>query len=359
MFLYLPAVSQLFDILMHFTIWTEKRPNKGEDAPPTLLIDQNRLQGMLAVYDGLGGAGSKVYEYTNEAGEIMQHSGAFLASRLAKQVTEEVFAQVKEEMSAKGVFTKALKEKLMVVFTEHIGELDKNPSKLKSKLIKRLPTTLAGLHYKAETDKRLTVNSFWAGDSRCYMLTVNGLRQLSTDDLNGAPDALENLLTDATISNCISADGGYKLNRSKVSIQEPVILMVATDGCFGYVKSPAHFEFLLLKTLMNSQYDVEDWKERLEETMGAIAGDDLSMSVLMLGMKTLEEWKIYFYERYRYIQAHFVRPIEEADANMELLQKQEGFLPIEIEKLHEQKRALREELWEAYKVNYYLQVAQE
>ena len=343
---------------MHFTIWTEKRLNKGEDALPTLLRDENRLQGMLAVYDGLGGAGSKVYEYTSESGETMRHSGAFLASRLAKQVTEEVFEQVAEEMSIGDIFTETLKAKLKTTFAERVLELDKNPSKLRSKLIKRLPTTFAGLYYKTEADKKLTVTSFWAGDSRCYILTASGLKQLSTDDLNGAPDALENLLMDATISNCISADGGYELNKSTISVQEPAVLIVATDGCFGYVKSPAHFEYLLLKTLVDSQYDVEDWKERLEESMGAIAGDDLSMSVLATGMKTLEDWKIYFYERYKYIQTRFVRPIEEADANMEFLQKQEGFLPMETEKLYEQKRALREELWEAYKVNYYLPVTQ-
>lgn len=340
---------------MQFTIWTEKRPDKGEDALPTLLINPLAKRGALAVYDGLGGAGSKVYEYIDDTGRNFKHSGAFLASRLAKQITELFFQPIVAEGNSIKELADELKVLLDTTFTEHIEQLDKNPSKLRSKLIKRLPTTLAGIFYETNHQQALELTSFWAGDSRCYVLTATGLKQLSIDDLNGQPDALENLLMDATISNCVHADGNYQLNISRVILDEPLMLIVATDGCFGYVKSPAHFEYLLLKTLINSQYDVEDWKERLEESLASIAGDDLSMSVLAMGMTTLEDWKIYFYERYKFIQKQFILPVEEADASLDLIQKQQGFLPAEIEKLQEQKRALQEKLWEQYKKDYYLQ----
>lgn len=339
---------------MHFTIWTEKRPNKGEDAVPTLL--KNGDAGVLAVYDGLGGAGSKLYTYQDDAGNTYQHSGAYLAARLAKQIVEAFFEPMPTTTAQ--AFTEALQSKLMIGFSECINQLDQNPSKLRSKLIKRLPTTLAGLYYTYNDDQSLALTSFWAGDSRCYILTAQGLKQLSHDDLNGNPDAFENLWMDATISNCIHADGGYQINKSVVEIKEPVILITATDGCFGFVKSPAHFEYLLLKTLINSQYDAEAWKERLEEEMVAIAGDDVSMSVLALGLKTLEDWKVYFYERFKQVQARFVQPIEEAEANLQTLQKQEGFLPVEIDKLQEQKRAFMEQLWQEYKESYYWQIPQ-
>lgn len=343
---------------MHFTIWTEKRPNKGEDAVPTLLTNSNENMGVLAVYDGLGGAGSKLYTYQDDRGNIQEHSGAYVAARLAKQVIEAFFEPIQRDEKIAGDFVETLQENLLTSFGKKINQLDKNPSKLRSKLLKRLPTTLAGLYYVYQNDHNVALTSFWAGDSRCYVLTAKGLKQLSDDDLTGNPDAYENLLMDATISNCVHADGNYKINKSSVVINEPVILITATDGCFGFVKSPAHFEYLLLKTLINSQYDVEAWKDRLEDEMGAIAGDDVSMSVLALGLKTLEDWKVYFYERFKDIQARFVQPIDEAEIRIHSLQKQEGFLPVEIEKLQEQKRVLMEQLWQEYKENYYWQIPQ-
>ncbi|OJJ22598.1 hypothetical protein BKI52_07925 [marine bacterium AO1-C] len=338
---------------MHFTIWTENRPNKGEDAIPSLLTNEHSTRGMLAVYDGLGGAGSKLYEYENDSGQLQQHSGAYLASRLAKKVTEKYFEASILGTNPMTFSAEQLKNQLNETFAEKIKLLDKNPSKLRSKLIRRLPTTIAGLYFENSDQNAVQLTCFWAGDSRTYVLTANGLKQISIDDLNDNPDALENLTMDATISNCIDAEGRYQLHSLSMTAYEPVVLITATDGCFGYVKSPAHFEHLLLKTLMQSQYDIEAWKERLEEALLAVAGDDVSLSVQLLGLKTLEDWKIYFYERFKHIQTEYVIPLDEAEANIEQLAKQQGFLPVKIEQLEEQKRALRDQLWEKYKVNYY------
>ena len=68
-------------------VWTEKKRGRGEDAPPTALHHCTG-RGMLAVYDGAGGAGARPVGRTPDDQEI---SGAFLASRVTHFALEDWF----------------------------------------------------------------------------------------------------------------------------------------------------------------------------------------------------------------------------------------------------------------------------
>ena len=85
---------------------------------------------------------------------------------------------------------------------------------------------------------------FWAGDSRAYVLPADGARQLSTDDLRDPSDAMANLRRDSVVSNAMSADTDFHVNYRRVELKAPFLLVCATDGCFGYVPTPMHFEHL-------------------------------------------------------------------------------------------------------------------
>ena len=85
---------------------------------------------------------------------------------------------------------------------------------------------------------------FWAGDSRAYVFDPDGARQLSTDDLRDPGDALANLRHDSVVSNAMSADTEFHVSYRRVELQAPFLLVCATDGCFGYVPTPMHFEHL-------------------------------------------------------------------------------------------------------------------
>jgi serine/threonine protein phosphatase PrpC len=330
------------DCLLHFTLLTEKIPNRGEDAPPTLEVMDDDA-GILAVYDGLGGSGSTPYQIESGIGEKITVTGAYLASRLAKEVTEQYFAAIVAVIAEVDTTTvedttdwgMGLENSLKVSFRAMTAELDPHTSKLKSRLLKRLPTTLAGIYFEQDAiNRQLHTTSFWAGDSRVFFLEKSGLIQISQDDLNGNPDALENLKQDATIANCVNAEGNFNIRAIYHTIDEPCLLITATDGCFGYVASPAHFEYILLKTLMESQYDMEDWRDRLLESLLSITGDDMSMSLLAWGFRNLNEIKNYFYARYRFVYQQFIQPIEKADL--------------------ESKADLLKQLWAEYRQTYYL-----
>ncbi len=310
--------------MMYFTIWTEKIVGKGEDAPPTLLTGDDDTF-ILAVYDGLGGAGSRVYTLPNEQGEIWEYSGAYLASRLAKAIVEEFYLTAE--------LTENFAEELQIVlqndFNEYSQQLDNQSSKLKSKLIRLLPTTLAGILAEENSEENL-VNAwvFWAGDSRCYIWQKEGLQQLSEDDLTGKPDALANLEQDATISNCVQAGGEFSLHYRAFSFAEPSILITATDGCFGYLPTPMHFEYMLLQTLFKSQSDFEDWQPHLSEAITQVTGDDASLCLWAWGFEDLNAIKNYFSNRHSILYQTYIKPLENPD---------------------NQSDNLKNELWEMYK----------
>jgi len=314
--------------MMFFSIWTEKIAEKGEDAPATLLIDEENGTGILSVYDGLGGSGSTPYAVGQKT-----FTGAYLASRLAMQVAEQTFVQQNPEIDS---FTENLERYLKTAFSLKVAQLDQQRSKLKSKLIRRLPTTIAGVVFKVEEGVSMLENvyhteSFWAGDSRVYAFTQSGLKQISEDNLVESLDAFENLQKDSPISNCICADEEFVLHTKKIVFKEPTVLITATDGTFGYLPTPFHFEYYLLATLHHPLVcNVEQWQEILTFALEMVTGDDMSLSLVTLGYgNDLMNLKVATLGRLIDLKNNFIKPLA---ANPE---------------------DARQALWDVYKTDYY------
>lgn len=279
--------------MISLTLWSERITNKGEDAFPACLIDEENNTGVIAVADGLGGSGSTPYEIAGKT-----YTGAYLASRLAIEIVEYTFLEEKDIDS----FALKLFSNLQNSFSAKASQLKNVHSKLRTKLIRQLPTTLAGAAFKTALlntyKKTHHVHFFWAGDSRVYVLTTNGLQQISKDNLTEELDAFENLLHDAPISNCIHANGDFELFSVKLSFQEPVILLCATDGCFGYLPTPMHFEYYLLATLHHPLVcTTEMWQTALQWTLETHTGDDISLALVALGFNNLKQLKFITIDR--------------------------------------------------------------
>lgn len=343
--------------MIHFTIWTEKIPQKGEDAPPSLLFNEEEDRALLAVYDGLGGAGATTYPVHCQHQEApVYYSGAYIAANLAKRVQENFFAECEELQDFERFEAGLLQKHLQEAFQYEATQLQISPSKLKSKLIKTLPTTLAAVLLRIEAAEEMAQNRYhlrclWAGDSRIYALSKKGMHQLTQDDLYQAPDALENLLQDGTISNCLHADGHFILHQHDYVLEEPIILLAASDGCFNYLLSPPHFEYLIISTLY--EYGVrsaEEWKTAILAKLQAVAGDDCSMSLLTLGFgDDLEVLKEHFIHRFRFLKWSFIDPLDKIEARLQALKEEAARLKSAEEALQNEKNALRSHLWELYK----------
>lgn len=325
------GISDNYEIRMILN--QEKKDECGEDSDP--LMYQNGITGFLGVFDGMGGAGAT--EYTLPSG--CKRTGAYLASRL---VCQSIYEYVEQDSSC-DIDSVALQKFIKNKLDKYVSDYNIKPSGLRSSLIRILPTTMSFIGYQKNNDF-FDVYSYWCGDSRNYFLTLDGLKQISVDDLKSGFDPLQNLRNDDVISNCICQDRDFTVNKCHVGhIDKPVILISATDGCFGYLQTPMHFEYLLLETLVDARNE-EDWKINIMDALKPVSGDDFSMAVVMLGL-TFEQWKNILSKRLQLIKSEYIQPLERISMNIERYENQ----------IQDQKQKLYDcttSLWEKYKADY-------
>jgi len=324
-----------------FKFCTAKVAGEGEDADPILRVGPDL--GLLGVFDGMGGAGGRVYDTPDG-----RHTGAWIASRFARNVVERLMLElIKPEWNLDGPATAAeLHRVLASSLAARLEELKAPETSLRSKLVKALPTTmtLAVLQRTDPAAGSYACHLFWAGDSRAYVVDPDaGAMQLTTDDLRSGGDAMRNLTDDSVMSNCISADTEFHINHRQVELQAPFLLLCATDGCFAYVRSPMHFEHLLLSTLRAAR-DASGWQRGLEAAVTSVTGDDAAMALLGLGAD-LGGFKQRFKDRTAELQRRFIDPLEELDGRVQRAEQ-------DLAALRARRAEAGAELWGAYKHDY-------
>lgn len=278
---------------MFFSCWMERKENHGEDAPP-LTTDY-----AVGVCDGMGGAGAIKCTVNG-----LERAGAYFASREVSQIfakfAEENNASIFASLDANESLDKygqMLHDKIQQGLNEFVTN-NGIDFKIKGTFFKLLPTTLAGAVYRENRDNVDAV-VFWVGDSRVYGLDpVVGLLQLSRDDLEGDADAMENLMDDARMDNCISLTEEFKVHMNVVKLNKPTILFAATDGCFGYLPSPIHFEDLFYNAMNYVKgRDFDGMSQRLLEVFKMTASDDCTVSAKVFGTVPTKIKEIYNFRR--------------------------------------------------------------
>jgi hypothetical protein len=154
---------------------------------------------------------------------------------------------------------------------------------------------------------------------------------------------MRNLTDDSVMSNCISADTEFYVDHHQVQLQAPFLLLCATDGCFAYVRSPMHFEHLLLST-MQAARDVPAWQQALEAAVTAITGDDAAIALLGLGAD-LDGFKQLFKDRTDELGRRYIDPLDELDGQVRQAEQQ-------LAGLRARRVELGAELWGSYKGGY-------
>jgi len=317
-----------------------KVPDHGEDSDP-ILRDGPDL-GLVAVFDGMGGAGGTVYE-TPEG----RRTGAYLASRIARDVVERRMLDLLEpDWNLNGeAAAEDLRGSVQLALRERLAELDAPRSGLRSRLLRALPTTMAvaALQRTQPCGAACACHLLWAGDSRAYVFEPDGAHQLTTDDLRDPGDAMENLRQDSVISNAISADTDFHVNYRKIELRAPFLVACATDGCFGYMSTPMHFEHLVLSTLQHARTTAA-WSTSLQSEIASVTGDDAAMSMMGVGA-TLKEFQALFAPRVAELEAQFVRPLDEVKDAVVRAER-------ELDVLRQRQLATTTAIWSRYKSGY-------
>ncbi len=289
----------------------------GEDSFAYSLNDK---YGFIAAFDGCGGIGSRKYEiYENK-------TGAYIASHNLAQVTLDWFRDFSDSGDELG---KDISLELYDVFTEKLKRIESQTTAtaIKGSLTKSFPTTASLIFFK-RCGRRIYASFVWAGDSRGFILTSDGLCQITTDDIDADEDALSNLTSDSRLINVVSAAGDYKLNYRGVKCPPAGVLISATDGSFGYFKTPMEFEYMLINALSKSE-SIDEWQSNINAYIAEYTGDDFTLAVAVYGYKSFRMLKRMFIVRKKQLYMNCIRKL--ADATDE-------------EKLC---------LWNEYKKNYY------
>ncbi len=299
---------------------SEQIPHAGEDAFSQSFTREG--PGYIAAYDGCGGMGAKTYE---KAGE---KTGARIAARLAAFLTDQFYHE--EGFLLDGSDAQRLCEKLSAGFSRIRKGIDvPGGFRIGGNMFRELPTTMSLIAAGGVPEKQSVLCEYiWAGDSRGFFLDGKGICQITEDDLDTKEDAFSNLRNDAKISNIINAETPFELHEKRVQLFDPVMLITATDGAFGYFNTPMEFEYVILDTMMRAK-TVTEWQTSLRETLDGYTGDDMTILIAVYGAETLARCKEIYAERFRSLYRIYIAPLEQAD--------------------EEQMR----QLWEQYKADYY------
>ena len=259
----------------------------------------------IAAFDGCGGMGAK--KYANAGNK----TGAKIASMAAAFLTNKFYENNCFRFdSADGA---RLKKLMHSKFRDVKTGIDlPGGLRIGGSLFKELPTTAAVAAMKVHDDNLLQCEFIWAGDSRGYYLDQKGLCQVTDDDLDTDEDAFSNLRNDAKLSNVINADSDFVLHEKTLSFSHPITIVTATDGAFGYFRTPMEFEYLLLHGMMKAE-NLNQWENNLTEILIPYTGDDFTILAAGYGFSDFQDCKRYYKARYLDLLHEYIKPSLEAD----------------------------------------------
>jgi hypothetical protein len=133
------------------------------------------------------------------------------------------------------------------------------------------------------------------------------------------------------------------VNYRRVELKAPFLVMCATDGCFGYVRTPMHFEHLVLGQLQRAR-SAQAWSTSLQADIAEVTGDDAAMSVMAVGAD-FRSLKALLAPRATQLERQFIAPLDDLSRAVTRAEQ-------ELESLRRRQREKTAEIWGMYKPEY-------
>ena len=151
-----------------------------------------------------------------------------------------------------------------------------------------LPSTFCAIKYQ-ELENKVKCKAFWAGDSRGYVLTNNGLQLLTIDNENEATGGINNLFYE-------SDEDHTRIDSLDYEFEMPCALFTCSDGIFDN-REAIQIENIFIENLVESK-DMEEYKNKLSQYFTDHLQDDSTIAMKFFGFDSFEQIKEYFKERY-------------------------------------------------------------
>lgn len=325
------AIGSYFDDL--FVISGAMIEDNGEDS---WLCALGANSAIAAVFDGSGGLGAK--KYRNFSGKTGAYIGARIVSGAAADWYHSLDAQgnpAEEGFSAFPGYVRSAYAAAKSRIDERLrvsGSMAREfPTTAAAALL--VPSEIKGGIFGTGHRFDMELQVLWAGDSRVYLLDPSGLIQVTRDDLDEM-DAYRNITSDGAMNNVVASDGQTVFHTGRITLESPFIVFAATDGCFGYTRTPMEFEYMMLDAMAQA-WTPEEMRRILHERMEEAAQDDFTLCFTASGFGSFAQMKKTFASRKSLVEEKYIRPL--AGARTE---SQEAALELE------------QKLWEEYRQDY-------
>ena len=278
-------------------------PENGEDS---FAMGQDGFAAYLCVADGCGGLGSRRYSQLNGK------TGAYAASRLAVRAVSR-WMQEQPSIPACAQEGRTLCKELEKMLGRMFCDFAQNycqeeKTRIVGSMQRTLPTTLCAAYVREHGKPSKDLMFLWSGDSRGYVLNGEGLHQCTKDHLRPEMDAFESLYRDAPLGNLISAERMPSLSMYRLTVEEPCVILTATDGAFNSLLTPMEFEFLLLDTLVSAK-NWTSWEKKLSNRIRKMAQDDATLLLLPCVSESFEAFQQRMKQRRTELQKAFITPV--------------------------------------------------
>lgn len=284
-------------------------PETVEDSFALLGDTQSAL---LCVADGCGGLGSRRYP------ELNNQTGASLAARLAVEAASGWWQRgtVMPHTRLQGQEMLAgLAPCLEQALNDFSRAHPQTGSRIVGSMQRELPTTLCMALSAPAEENRQELCFVWAGDSRGYVLDGRGLHQCTQDHVRGELNSFDSLYRDAPLSNLLSAGRTPRLAARHLCINRPGVVIVATDGAFGGLRTPMEMEMMLIDTLLAAKTQ-SGWQRKITTVLKKAANDDATLLMQPCGFETFEAMQRHFQIRRGFLQKQFITQARRKRTNL-------------------------------------------